>query len=61
VVPASSFQELVVCKAHNDSLIGHFRVATTFDVLHKHFYWLKMKMDVQRIYEQCIIACGKEK
>jgi len=34
--------------------MGHFRVAKTLDVLHKHFYWPKMKRDVQRICEQCI-------
>jgi hypothetical protein len=32
----------------------HFDIAKTFDVLHEHFYWLKMKRDMQRICEQCI-------
>jgi len=40
--------------------MGHFGVAKTFDVLHEHFYWPKMKRDVQRICEQCI-ACRKAK
>jgi hypothetical protein len=34
--------------------MGHFGIAKTFDVLHEHFYRLKMKIDVQRICEQCI-------
>jgi len=40
--------------------MGHFGVAKTLDVLHEHFYWPKMKRDVQRICEQCI-ACRKAK
>ena len=34
--------------------MGHFRAAKTLDVLHEHFYWPKMKRDVQQIGEQCI-------
>jgi hypothetical protein len=59
-VPASSLRELLVREAHGGGLIGHFRVAKTLNVLHKHFYWPKMKRDVQRICEQCI-ACRKAK
>jgi hypothetical protein len=40
--------------------MGHFGVAKTLDVLHEHFYWPKMKRDVQRICEQCI-TCRKTK
>jgi hypothetical protein len=59
-VPASSLRELLVREAHGGGLMGHFRVAKTLDVLHEHFFWLKMKRDVQRICEQCI-ACRKAK
>jgi len=31
--------------------MGYFGVAKTLDVLHEHFYWPKMKRDVQRICE----------
>jgi hypothetical protein len=57
-VPASSLRELLVREAHGGGLMGHFVVAKTLDVLHEHFYWPKMKRDVQR--EQCI-ACRKAK
>jgi len=53
-VPASSLRELLFREAHGGGLLGHFGVAKTLDVLHEHFYWPKMKRDVQRIFEQCI-------
>jgi hypothetical protein len=59
-VPASSLHELLVREAHEGGLMSHFGVAKTLDVLHEHFYWPKMKMDVQQICEQCI-ACRKAK
>jgi len=59
-VPASSLRELFVREAHGGGLMGHFGVAKTLNVLHEHFYWPKMKRDVQRIYKQCI-ACRKTK
>ena len=45
-VPASSLRELLICEAHEGGLMGHFGVAKTL-VLHEHFYWPKMKRDVQ--------------
>jgi hypothetical protein len=48
-VPASSLRELLIHEAHGGGLMGHFGVAKTLDVLHEHFYWPKMKRDVQRI------------
>jgi len=46
-VPASSLHELLVREAHGGGLMGHFGVEKTLDVLHEHFYWPKMKRDVQ--------------
>jgi len=46
-VPASFLRELLVREAHRGGLMGHFGVAKTLDVLHEHFYWPKMKIDVQ--------------
>jgi hypothetical protein len=40
--------------------MGHFGVVKTLDVLHEHFYWPKIKRNVQRICEQCI-TCRKAK
>jgi hypothetical protein len=56
----SSMRELLVREAHGGELMGHFGVVKTLDVLHEHFYWLKMKKDVQRICDKCI-TCKKAK
>lgn len=48
-VPNSFMHELLMKEAHNDGLIGHFRVKKTLKTLHWYFYWLKMKKDVIRI------------
>jgi hypothetical protein len=48
-VLASSLHELLVREAHRGGLMGYFGVAKTLNVLHEHFYWPKMKRDVQRI------------
>jgi hypothetical protein len=59
-VPLSSICEFLVCEAHEGRLMGHFGVVKTFDMLHEHFYWLKMKKYVQRINDKCI-TCRKAK
>jgi hypothetical protein len=38
--------ELLVREAHEGSLMGHFGIAKTLDVLREHFYWPNMKRDV---------------
>ena len=47
-VPNSSMHELLVREAHGGGLMGHFGVKKTLDVLYEHFFWLKMKHDVER-------------
>jgi hypothetical protein len=59
-VPLSSMHELLVHEAHGGWLMGHFGVVKILDVLHEHFYWLKMKKDVQRICDK-YITCRKAK
>ena len=39
----SSLHGLLICEAHEDGLMGHFRVSKTLDVLHEYFYWPQMK------------------
>uniref|UniRef100_A0A2N9I319 Reverse transcriptase domain-containing protein n=1 Tax=Fagus sylvatica TaxID=28930 RepID=A0A2N9I319_FAGSY len=51
-VPSCSMRELLVREAHGGGLMGHFGVKKTLDILHEHFFWPKMKKDVNRI-------CGK--
>ena len=48
-VPNSS-----MCEAHGGGLMGHFRVRKTLDVLHEHFFWPKMKRDVEKACARCI-------
>ena len=59
-VPNSSMRELLVREAHSGGLMGHFGVKKTLETLHEHFFWPKMRRDVERICSRCI-ACRKAK
>nr|XP_023887116.1 uncharacterized protein LOC111999228 [Quercus suber] len=59
-VPNSSMRELLVREAHGGGLMGHFGVRKTLDVLHEHFFWPKMKRDVERACARCI-TCRQAK
>ena len=59
-IPVCSMRELLVKEAHGGGLMGHFGIAKTIAVLHEHFYWPKMKRDVERICDRCI-TCKKAK
>ena len=52
--PQCSLRELLVREAHGGGLMGHFGVKKTLEVLHEHFFWPKMKHDVERICSKCI-------
>ena len=47
-------------ESHSGGLMGHFGVHKTLDILSKHFYWPRMRRDVERICSKCI-ACRKAK
>ena len=59
-VPYTSMRELLVRAAHRGGLMGHFGVRKTLDVLHEHFFWPKMKRDVERDCARCI-TCRQAK
>ena len=59
-IPNSSIRELLVREAHGGGLMGHFGVRKTWKVLNEHFFWPKMKRDVERVCSRCI-ACRKAK
>uniref|UniRef100_A0A2N9EK03 Integrase catalytic domain-containing protein n=1 Tax=Fagus sylvatica TaxID=28930 RepID=A0A2N9EK03_FAGSY len=59
-MPSCSMRELLVREAHGGGLMGHFGVKKTLDILHEHFFWPKMKKDVNRICGRCI-TCRKAK
>uniref|UniRef100_A0A2N9IK70 CCHC-type domain-containing protein n=1 Tax=Fagus sylvatica TaxID=28930 RepID=A0A2N9IK70_FAGSY len=48
-VSSCSMRELLVREAHGGGLMRHFGVKKTLDILHEHFFWPKMKKDVNRI------------
>jgi hypothetical protein len=44
---------LFLQEAHRGSLIGHFGVKKTEDVLAAHFFWPKMRHIVERYMSRC--------
>ena len=59
-VPRSSIRDLLVHEAHGGGLMGHFGVGKTLATLQEHFYWPKMKRDVERVCARCV-TCKKAK
>jgi hypothetical protein len=59
-VPASSVRLLFLQEAHRGGLMGHFGVNKTEDVLAAHFFWPKMRRDVERYVSRCM-TCNKAK
>ncbi|RVW46460.1 Transposon Ty3-I Gag-Pol polyprotein [Vitis vinifera] len=47
--------------AHGGGLMGHFGVRKTLDVLHEHFFWPKMKRDVERACARCITCLPRSR
>jgi hypothetical protein len=52
-VPASFVGLLFLQEAHGCGLMGHFGVKKTEDVLATHFFWPKMRHDVERYVSRC--------
>ena len=59
-IPASSVRLLLLQEAHGGGLMGHFGVKKTEDVLATHFFWPKMRRDVERFIARCT-TCQKAK
>jgi hypothetical protein len=59
-VPASSVHLLLLQEAHGGSLMGHFRVKKIEDVPAAHFFWPKMRRDMERYVSRCT-TCNKAK
>jgi hypothetical protein len=57
---ASSVHLLSLHEVHEGGLIAHFGVKKTEDVLAAHFFWPKMRHDVERYVSWCI-TCNKAK
>jgi hypothetical protein len=59
-IPVGSVRLLLLQKAHGDGLMGHFGAKKTEEVLSTHFFWPKMRRDVERFVGQCT-TCQKDK
>ncbi|KAL0411708.1 UNVERIFIED_CONTAM: Transposon Ty3-G Gag-Pol polyprotein [Sesamum latifolium] len=59
-VPNCSIRLLLMKEAHFGGLMGHFGISKTLGVLSEHFYWPKMRRDVEKFVRKCIV-CHKAK
>jgi hypothetical protein len=59
-IPVGSIHLLLIQKAHGGGLMGHFGAKKTEDVLVSHFFWPKMRRDVERFVARCT-TCQKAK
>ena len=59
-IPASSVRLLLLQEAHGEGLMGHFGVKKMEDVLATHFFWPKMRQDVEQFVARCT-TCQKSK
>ena len=55
-VPNISMRELLVREVNSGGLMEQFGVKKTFDTFHEHFFWPKIRWDVERIYSECITS-----
>ena len=59
-MPQGSLRQSLVRVAHEDGLMGLFRVAKALDTLHEHFFWPNMRKYVHNLCDKCI-TCSKAK
>ncbi|WVZ63751.1 hypothetical protein U9M48_013359 [Paspalum notatum var. saurae] len=59
-IPIGSIRLLLLQKAHGGGLMGHFGAKKTEAVLSTHFFWPKMRWDVERIVS-CCTTCQRAK
>jgi hypothetical protein len=52
-IPASFVRLLLLQESHGGGFMGHFEVHKTEDVLATHFYWPKIRRDVERYVRRC--------
>src|SRR5438045_3549576 len=59
-IPASSVRLLLLQEVHVGGLIGNFGAKKTEGILAEHFYWPKMRRDIERFAARCT-TCQKSK
>jgi hypothetical protein len=52
-IPESSLCKLLLQESHGGGLMGHFGRDKTLAMLSTHYYWPKMKRDVERLCNRC--------
>ncbi|XP_071901283.1 uncharacterized protein [Coffea arabica] len=52
-VPNSSIRDLLVREAHSGGLMGHFGIVKTLAMLQEHFYWPRIRRDVECMVGRC--------
>ena len=46
--PKCSIKDLLLTESHGGALMAHLRMNKVYKILHKHFFWPKMKHDIQK-------------
>ena len=59
-IPVGFVHLLLLQEAHGGRLMGHFGAKKTEEVLATHFFWPRMRQDVQRFVARCA-TCQKAK
>ena len=59
-IPVGSVRLLLLQEAHGGGLMGHFGAKKTEEVLSTHFFWPRMRRDVERYVARCA-TCQKAK
>jgi hypothetical protein len=55
-VPSSERVKLI-WEAHYSQVVGHFSIEKTVAMLQKHFYWVKLRQEVNKYIRSCT-ACA---
>jgi len=53
-IPNCSLRLLLVEESHKGGLMGHFGRDKTFAMLNEHFFWPKMRRDVEKFVSRCL-------
>ena len=59
-IPVSSVRLLLLQETHGGGMMGHFVAKKMEDILAGHFFWPKMRRDVERFVAYCM-TCQKAK
>ena len=52
-IPDSSLRKLFLQESHSGALMGHFGRDKTYAMLSTHYFWPRMKREVERLVKRC--------